>query len=414
MNCNFLEAERRGNKARYRCAECDRMTSWTDMPPDRILARCGTYSPSWAECQYRGAVERTENTGEGCSRCTVSLYRCSKTNELVTLRKKLGNSQAAKIPDYHRRVCLLCEHLPKRQSGQARPTHDGRVSVLIPARNEPYLQQTINDVLLTASGGVEIIVVLDGYWPQPTIEDHPDVILIHRSEPMGMRHAINSAASVATGKYLMKLDAHCKLADGWDDTLKANCQESWVSIPRRFDLVPDRWRRKVKEPVDYHYLSCPWGDKYPYMKGRVWKERALSRSMVDVDDEMTTQGSCWFMHRSHFENTIGGLDDELFGGFGQEAQEVCNKTWLSGGRVVVVKTTWYAHWNKPNRGYSLAKGQHDHARQVSLDYWTNNKWPGQTRPLSWLIEKFSPVPTWPDDWRIRYAPQMDTMAAKAI
>ncbi len=31
---------------------------------------------------------------------------------------------------------------------------------------------------------------------------------------------------------------------------------------------------------------------------------------------------------------------------------------------------------------------------ISRDLWLNNKWPLQTRPLAWLIEKFAPTPGW--------------------
>ena len=42
--------------------------------------------------------------------------------------------------------------------------------------------------------------------------------------------------------------------------------------------------------------------------------------------------------------------DEKYGPFTQEAQEISNATWLSGGRVMVNKKTWYAHYHKGHRG----------------------------------------------------------------
>ena len=41
------------------------------------------------------------------------------------------------------------------------------LSVIIPSRNEVFLQQTIDDVLRNAVGEIEVIAVLDGYWPEP-------------------------------------------------------------------------------------------------------------------------------------------------------------------------------------------------------------------------------------------------------
>ena len=103
------------------------------------------------------------------------------------------------------------------------------------------------------------------------------------------------------------------------------------------------------------------------------------------------------------------MDDENYGPFANEAQEIGNKAWLSGGQVKVNKKTWYAHWHRDRTGYgfnheqqkvfheSVAKG-----RNYSTDYWLNNKWPKRVHDFGWLLEKFWPVPTWPDNWQEIY------------
>src|SRR5687768_15915071 len=110
------------------------------------------------------------------------------------------------------------------------------LSVLIPSRNERFLIPTVDDIFSKAAGEIEIIVTLDGYWP----EGWADVVgrydgklkTIHRGEARGMRDGINSAAAIAKGKYLMKSDAHCMFAEGFDEILKADCDEDWVVVPR--------------------------------------------------------------------------------------------------------------------------------------------------------------------------------------
>jgi glycosyltransferase involved in cell wall biosynthesis len=288
-----------------------------------------------------------------------------------------------------------------------------KVSVLIPARNERYLQKTINDVLTKAAGDVEVIAVLDGYWPDPPVEDHPRVTLIHRSESHGMRDAINSAAAIATGGWLLKTDAHCLFSEGFDEVLKADCDEDWVAVPRRRSLEVGEdgqgWGIKNKEPVDCHYLS------YPYLKpnetgmhGIPWHERARKRKDILIDDEMSSQGSCWFMRRKHFRR-MGFMQEHGYERFVQEAQEICNKTWLSGGRVVVNKKCFYAHWHKGRevgRGYFIDKREMIRGAKWSARFWTGigepgaaPAWPEHKRSFEWLIDKFSPVPTWPADWK---------------
>ena len=76
------------------------------------------------------------------------------------------------------------------------------VSVVIPARNERFLQNTIDDLLSKAQGEVEIVAVLDGYWPDPPLKDDPRLKIIHRGEARGMRDAINSAAAISSGEFI--------------------------------------------------------------------------------------------------------------------------------------------------------------------------------------------------------------------
>jgi hypothetical protein len=46
--------------------------------------------------------------------------------------------------------------------------------------------------------------------------------------------------------------------------------------------------------------------------------------------------------------------------------------------------------------FPLSGSQVDHARKYSRDLFLENKWSKQVRPLSWLLEKFKPVPDWHD------------------
>ena len=97
------------------------------------------------------------------------------------------------------------------------------VSVLIPARNEKYLQQTIESLHKSAKGEYEVIAVLDGYWPDPPIQDHPKVKIVHFTEPIGQRAATNVAARLATMKYIMKIDAHTIMDEGFDVKMSDVC-----------------------------------------------------------------------------------------------------------------------------------------------------------------------------------------------
>jgi len=225
-----------------------------------------------------------------------------------------------------------------------------------------------------------------------------------------MRPSINEAVTQAQGDYLLKCDAHCQFAHGFDVEQVSRCDLDMVVVPRRYSLDAARWEVLLPEGArDYHYLGWPLRGAYlrkgePVLRGWSWPERMHARASLLVDDEMTAQGSCWLMSRAQWER-IGPLDVAHYGPFIQEFQEVGLKTWLGGGRVRTVKSTWYAHYYKRNgAGYVLSRRQSHAGIAYSFDHWFFDRpWPGKVRSFDWLIEQFWPLPGWPDDWRARRA-----------
>ena len=276
-----------------------------------------------------------------------------------------------------------------------------KVSIIIPSRNEQFMPPTVEDLFAKATGDIEVIVVLDGYIPDVYPEERPNLTYIHRSKARGMRPAINSAAAAATGDFFMKCDAHCMFDEGFDETLLAECHQDWVMVPRRYSLDAENWTTKNKGPIDYHYLKCPLNSDDGALHGRPWNKRRDARPDILIDDEMSSQGSCWFMSRRHFCDFLGGLSLDGYGDFIQEFQEIGMKTWLGGGQVKINKKTWYAHLHKGRqygRGYKVSRSSWHKGCHYSADLWLNNRWTERKHDFVWLIDKFWPVPTWPDDY----------------
>jgi len=284
-----------------------------------------------------------------------------------------------------------------------------KVSVLIPSRNERFLAQTVDDVLTKAAGDVECIVCLDGYWPEPPLPNYDNLVIIHRGQAQGMRPAINAAAAIAKGDYLMKCDAHCMFDEGFDEILKADCEDDWIVIPRRKRLDAENWciQDVGKPDVDYNYLSFPdnpadFGG--PGLNGRIWTQRALERTdpKYDIDEELSFQGSCWWMKRDYFYY-LELMDDENWGPFWNEAQELGFKAFLSGGKVMRNKKTFYCHLHKGKRygrGYRMDNRWAKQGATYANRWLHEDKmWHKQKYPLSWLIERFMPMPHWPGDWK---------------
>lgn len=294
------------------------------------------------------------------------------------------------------------------------------LSILIPARNEMFLKRTVEDILEHARGDTEVIVVLDGSWPEEGIPDNPRVHLIHHSVSIGQRAATNEAARLSTARYVMKCDAHCAFDEGFDVKLMETFEHNWTVIPRMYNLHVFDWvckacgHRQYHSPKPERCAKCEGG---PVEMELVWKPRRNRRTdfarfdtnlhfqywgqyerrpeaQGQIADVMCCVGACWMMERTRFWE-LGGLD-EAHGSWGQMGVEVACKTWLSGGRQVVNKNTWFAHLfrTQPGFGFPYPNPGAERAREHSRHLWLGNNWSGAVRPFKWILEKFAPVPDW--------------------
>lgn len=297
------------------------------------------------------------------------------------------------------------------------------LSILIPARNEMFLAKTVADILANIEGDTEVIAVLDGVWANPGIPDDNRVSLIYNPQSIGQRAAANQAAKLSKAKYLMKCDAHCSFDKGFDVKMMSEMHDDWTFVPlmknlHAFDWVCPNGHRRYQGPsgpclecgketvkdvvwiakehprsVSYCFDSAPhfqyFGDyaKRPEGKG-------------EITETMSLQGSCWMLTRDKYWEL--NICDERFGSWGSQGIEVAVKTWLSGGRVMVNKKTWYAHMFRTQGGdfgfpYPISGQDQAKAKDYARDLFFNNKWDKQIHPFSWLIEKFWPVKGWTEE-----------------
>lgn len=286
-----------------------------------------------------------------------------------------------------------------------------KVSIIIPSRDEFTLNNTIRDLLKSAVGEIEILAIIDGPTSYPLPPEDKSLKLIQLPEPMGMRHGINLASQIATGKYLMKLDAHCVMSNGFDLLLQENCDDDWVVVSRRNELSPE-WEITDTTPVDYFYMSNPWTSSQGYMRMSRWISRDRQRKDFMLDETMTFSGSNWFMTKDHFIKRIRMMDEERFGQWSGEPEELACKTWLGGGKVMVNKNIVHAHMRKDKLGrpYNISWGSALKGLRESARYWSSDEWPYRIHDFEWLIEKFWPLPSekqhcngeryyWEENWR---------------
>jgi len=295
------------------------------------------------------------------------------------------------------------------------------LSVLVPSRNEMFLKQTVVSILENIEADTEIIVVLDGEWPYEAIVDHERVTIIKLSESIGQRAATNLACKLSTAKYVMKCDAHCKFGKGFDRILIEDMKPDWTMLPSMYNLHAFDWvcecghrryqgpsnpcdkcGKEMKRDILWKEKTSPYTTAMRFdsdLKFQYWSEYK-KKQQGDLVETMSILGACWMLERKRYWEL--NICDENHGSWGQQGTEVAAKSWLSGGKVIVSKKTWYAHMFRTQGGdfgfpYPISGRQVESARKYSRKLWLNNTFDKQVYPLSWLLDKFSPVPGWHDD-----------------
>lgn len=284
-----------------------------------------------------------------------------------------------------------------------------------------FLARTVQDILENIEADTEIIVVFDGQLADPPLPQHDRVTVIYHSESVGQRAGTKEAAKLARSKYIMKVDAHCAFDKGFDRKMLEGMQDDWTMVPvmknlHAFDWVCKNGHRRYQGQSG-QCTEC----KEPTERDIIWKPRRgvnstsycfspepkfqyfnsyKKRQSGDIVETMSLQGSCFMMTKEKYFDL--NIDDEEFGSWGSQGIEVACKTWLSGGKCMVNKNTWYAHMFRtqggdfgfpwPCKGKQVRKAK-DRARELFI----KNKWDRQKYPISWLVERFWPVDHWTED-----------------
>lgn len=250
------------------------------------------------------------------------------------------------------------------------------LSIIIPSYRDPYLHKTIDSLLDNSEGEIEIVVVLDWYWPEREIRNDKRIKIVHLWRNRWMRGAINAGVLASAWEFLMRVDEHQDFGKWYDVILTKDCKENWIVSPRRYFLDPEKWEVMDIKPVDYCDLIIMWN----------WEQRKFTwltndkivdeRKDVMIDETFAMQGSCWVMRRSWWDKVIWELQTEWYWPLIQDSHEMVFKTWKAGGKLMVNKNTWHAHkhrdfkrthnnWTKENPAHC------DAWFKYALDTWEN-------------------------------------------
>ena len=236
----------------------------------------------------------------------------------------------------------------------------GRVSVVIPSKNEgSWVKKTVEEVL-QVSGDLllEVVVVDDGSTDGScdNLEDlGPQYVSVIKTPWVGLSAARNMGAAAASGDVLVYLDAHSLPELGWLEELcdvldMGHAMAAPVLVPFDQDenLLPQtllgRWYIDGRPPWEV----CDW----PAQKGEI----------VPIG-----YGGCQAFRAEAFE-TIGGYCAEELP-FGLEDMEMCVRMWTRGGtigaapgaRVLTLMKDWDSRPDKDEIGLSMSINTVKHA-----------------------------------------------------
>lgn len=275
---------------------------------------------------------------------------------------------------------------------------------------EESLQRTIDDIFQHAEGEIEVLVALDNWENPPEIHVPKGQIITTQA---GQRGATNRLAQLAQGKYVMKLDAHCSMSQGFDVKMIEDMEDDVTMIPavgnlHVYDWICDNGHRHFQGKYD----ECEQCGSTNLTKVPVWKiiakpirgshcfDTALHFQYSEqeaeglVTESMSIQGSCFLTTKERYFAL--NICDEAMGSWGQQGVEVACKTWLSGGRVLSTKRAYYGHQFRETEGfpYPNPAEQIFATQDISRALFLKNKWPQQVRSIQWLIEKFNYEADW--------------------
>ena len=303
-----------------------------------------------------------------------------------------------------------------------------------------FLRETVLDIVKNREAETEVITLLDGVPDNPPVPQLPNVSQIYVNKSVGQRAGANLAAKLSRAKYIMKVDAHCSFDKGFDRKMLeffAEVGDDVTAVPTMRNLHVFDWKcmkcgmkwyqgptpTKCRE-TDFKKTGVPC-DSTRFKRKMMWigKERPQSNSycfdsephfqywneylkrpevkkMVEekgYNETMSLQGSAFMLTREkYWELNICG---EELGNWGNQGLEVACKTWLSGGRVLVNRKTWYSHMFRTQGGdfgFPYELGGHDTQRtknNVKNLLW-DKKFDKQIYPVSWLLERFWPCKGW--------------------
>lgn len=261
------------------------------------------------------------------------------------------------------------------------------ISVIIPARQEPYINKTIESLYDNASEQIEVIVVLDG--EKADIDPRAKVIL--HPEPLGRRVSMNEAAAIARGEYLLHIDAHCSMTPEWDKKLSEFCLPDTIVVSLIANMDENTWKNKPNHT--YTFVSLDEN-----LIERWWGKYKRLRDCRITEETMALTGCGWMIRKDYYQK-LGGCDEKL-GQLGHLGPEWALKVWCSppqvycdSGKLLLRTDVFCGHV------FGSKKIQRYNPQKISDADFRDRMYAKYGEKIEWLRKKFNP-PQWDETQEI--------------
>jgi succinoglycan biosynthesis protein ExoA len=224
-----------------------------------------------------------------------------------------------------------------------------RVTVVVPARNEArHIEGCVRSILAQrVEGGVEVLVV-DGRSTDATAElarragakvvDNPEQIT---------PTALNRGLAVASGRFLLRFDAHSEMSDGYIDAcLRALSEESGaVNVGGWCDVRgTGPWGRAI---------AAALASRFGVGNARLWRRPKDAVQRRDVD---TVPFGCFPISALR---EVGGWRETLVR---NQDFELNHRLRAAGGRIVFDPSVWFVYYPRES------------LRALARQYWDFGRW----------------------------------------
>lgn len=233
-----------------------------------------------------------------------------------------------------------------------------KLSILIPSRNEPYLQKTIEDIEKHKEGDTEIL------WK----EDYG----------IGQRALTNELARLSNAEYILKVDAHCSFSQGFDVEMLKAMDDKTIMAPYLLRLNAENWQ----------IIPKPTSSAYCFDTDLVFQYHREAENDELINETMCLQGSAWMVSRETYWKW--NLGDESLGSWGGQGAELGIKAYLNGGKCVTNKNAYYAHLFRENEEDFPYQRDKEKIRKTNAEI----KKRFLNKNIAGLIEKFG----YPSNW----------------